>query len=160
MAPAKRSLMSDQELAAMVGPKGGMVKYDTMLTERKLKNSDRAWEMLDENILNALQVVIDGLTSPDRYFKFRCAELLIRKVLPDKKEKQESPERSNSIHFNITDKRSAVLTIVNMLDEMSMDDIKKQVEDGSTKVFEPNPGPEGTEEAGLEEQTETDNGTE
>ena len=52
--------------------------------EKRLSNYQKAIRMLDENVENALQVLIDGLYDKDMNYRLRCAELLLRKSISDK----------------------------------------------------------------------------
>jgi hypothetical protein len=54
--------------------------------EQRLTNYGKAIRMLDDNVEAALQVVIDGLKSESAAYRLKCAELLLKKSMPDKKE--------------------------------------------------------------------------
>ena len=51
----------------------------------KLANYKNGIRMLDDNIEDALQVLIDWLSDEDKFFRLKCAELLLKKTIPDKK---------------------------------------------------------------------------
>lgn len=50
----------------------------------RLSNYDKALKLLDDSIEKALQVLIDGLDDENKQYRIRCAELLLKKALPDK----------------------------------------------------------------------------
>jgi hypothetical protein len=54
--------------------------------EKRLTNYAKAIRLLDDNIESALQVVIDGLKDENKQYRLKCAEILLKKSLPDKKE--------------------------------------------------------------------------
>jgi hypothetical protein len=53
--------------------------------EKRLSNYERAVKLLDDNVEKALDVLIKGLTDPDKNYRMRCAEILLKKTIPDKK---------------------------------------------------------------------------
>jgi len=50
----------------------------------KLSNYDKALNMLDNSICTALDILIKGLKDKNKNYRYRCAELLLKKALPDK----------------------------------------------------------------------------
>ena len=121
------------------------------IKELKLKNQQKALEMLDDHIEEALQVLIDGLKSttpkydkdgnvidevPDKWFRYTCATTLIKKVLPDKKSFVGATPTEQKV-LNYIDKRTEVFNIVNLLDELGFEDLRQRTQDGSFRLLEP-----------------------
>ena len=50
---------------------------------KKLSNYDKSLGLLNDNIIPALKVLVDGLKDEDKRYRFDCAELLLKKALPD-----------------------------------------------------------------------------
>jgi len=53
--------------------------------EKRLSNYERACKLLDDNVEKALDVLIKGLSDSDKNYRMRCAEILLKKSIPDKK---------------------------------------------------------------------------
>ncbi len=51
----------------------------------KMSNYNEAMSLLNKAVLPALQVLIDGLDDSNKYYRYKCAELLLKKSIPDKK---------------------------------------------------------------------------
>ena len=64
----------------------------------KLTNYSRAVSMLDESICEALAVVRAGLKDRNKLYRFKCAELVVKKAIPDRVHFEE-PERFMRITF-------------------------------------------------------------
>lgn len=52
---------------------------------QKMTNYNKALKILDDHIEDALYVLIEGLSDKNKYYRFKCAELMLKKSLPDKK---------------------------------------------------------------------------
>lgn len=50
-----------------------------------ISNYERAMSLLDSSVIDAIQVLIEGLDDSNKYYRFKCAELLLKKTVPDKK---------------------------------------------------------------------------
>jgi hypothetical protein len=165
-------------------PTGGPLGGGRPPRSLQLKNYDKALNLLDNNIEEALNVLINGLRDDDKYFRFNCACVLIKKVLPDKKSKEISTPNNKPISLEITDKRKLVDNIVKIIDGMSLEDVKnatgkkifnmsqetdyyfeeereqKQELNGITGISEVVAGREGEAEGNVEERASTDKGRE
>jgi len=144
----------------MKGLMGGLPGGGRTPKALQLKNYSKALKLLDDNIEEALGVIIKGLHSTDKYFKFRCAELLIRKVLPDKKSKEITGEGGGPVRVETTDKRALVLGIVGMLDQMGFEELRQRVEDGTQRILEVDARAETEETERVEEKETVDTGRE
>ena len=51
----------------------------------RLSNYDKAIGLLNENVIEALNVLIKGLNDKDKLYRLRCSELLLKKSIPDQK---------------------------------------------------------------------------
>jgi hypothetical protein len=162
------------------GPMGGLPGGGRTPKALQLKNYEKALNLLDNNIEKALNVLIDGLDDDDKYYKFNCACVLIKKVLPDKKSKEISTPNNKPISLEIVDRRKIIHDIARALDETDFDELKKQSEkgtfkllkdtdyyfedeqepDGSTGVSETKPGGKSKAEGAVEERAATDKGRE
>ena len=104
------------------------------IKQLKLKNQEKALKLLDDHIEEAIQVLIDGLTAEDKWFRFNCACTLIKKVLPDRKSHAGDTE-TDRITAPV-DKRTLVFNIVNVLDEIGFEDLRQRTQDGSFRLSE------------------------
>lgn len=52
--------------------------------EKALTNYQTALRLMDDNIGQALAVLIGGLKDKDKNYRLKCAEILMKKALPDK----------------------------------------------------------------------------
>lgn len=125
------------------GPFGGTPGQGRPPKAKQLQNYDKALKLLDDNIEKALGVLIDGLEAtrdvyskdgktliregiPDYYYRFNCACVLIKKVLPDKKSKEVTgPGGTELPPTTVIDNRKVMFNFVDALDKMDIDDIKE-----------------------------------
>lgn len=121
----------------------------------QMKNYEKAIKMLDDNVEEILGVLIDGLHDPDKYYRFNCAAVLLKKIIPDKKIKQVVGEGGGPVKFEITDKRANILEIVGVLDSMGMDEMKRRFDDAGERIFDA----EYRTEEGEEEEVADGTGT-
>ncbi|MCP4648797.1 MAG: hypothetical protein GY853_01775 [PVC group bacterium] len=134
------------------GPFGGAPGQGRPPKSKQLKNYDKALKILDDNIEKALGVLVDGLEAtkdiynksgeiiaedvPDNYYRFNCACVLIKKVLPDKKAKEiTGPGGAPLLPTTVIDRRKVVMNIVRKLDELDLDEVKEMQEKGDFKLF-------------------------
>jgi len=69
--------------------------------EKRLSNYEKAIKMLDDSVEDALQVLIDGLDSDDKNYRLRCAEILLKKSIPDKNRQEVTGEDGEAIEHTI-----------------------------------------------------------
>jgi hypothetical protein len=107
------------------------------LRDKKLQNYEKALALLDDNTGKILKVLIDGLEAvndqgkPDKYYRFSCATVLLKKILPDRKSNEiHDPGGKNSYSFDVVDKRQIIINLVQQLDDMDFDELKRQSEEG------------------------------
>lgn len=93
----------------------------------QLKNYEKALKFLDDTVEEALQVIKDDLHHPDAYVRIRCAELILRKYIPDKKIKEISGKDGGPIELTNVNKHQLTMEILDSLDSMEIDEIKEQV---------------------------------
>lgn len=127
------------------GPMGGLPGGGRTPKALQLKNYEKALNLLDNNIEKALNVLINGLEStmindrgqeiPDKYYRFNCACVLIKKVLPDKKSKEISTPNNKPLSLEIVDRRKIIHDIARELDEMDFDELKRESEKGTFKLM-------------------------
>jgi hypothetical protein len=137
---------------AKKGPMGGVIGGGRTPKALQLQNYEKGLKLLDDNIEAALNVLIDGLTAtktiynkegnivekdvPDNYFRFNCACVLVKKVFPDKKSKEISGPGGQPLPpSTVIDRRKVTMNVINVLDELDIDDIKKAQEQGDFKLL-------------------------
>jgi hypothetical protein len=146
--------MPSKNNKAKGGPLGGVIGGGRPTKSRQLKNYDIALKLLDDNIEKALNVLISGLeatkdlytkdgqfiaTVPDNYYRFNCATVLVKKVLPDKKTKEITGPGGTALPpSTVIDRRKIVMNIVQNLDEMDLDDVKEMQQNGDFKLLRKN----------------------
>jgi hypothetical protein len=74
------------------------------------------------------------MRSADPWYRFNCASVILRKVVPDRKIKviEGNPERPIGIEF--TDRREAVLSALDLLDDMDIDELRERVSNGNNGI--------------------------
>lgn len=108
----------------------------------QFKRKNKAISLLDNAVEQAVNVLVDGLSDDDKYYRFNCACTLIKKVIPDKRRQEISGPGGQPIHIDVVDKRAAVNSVVSILDEISIDELKAKASDGSFRLLEPDTGTE------------------
>ncbi len=53
---------------------------------KMLSNYEKAIRLLDDNVESAIQVLVDGLKNKSLVHRIKCAEILLKKTLPDRKD--------------------------------------------------------------------------
>jgi len=81
----------------------------------KLSNYDRAIKMLDDSIEMTLQTLIDGLGAKDPVLRIKCAEILLKKTLPDKKRSEITGKDGGAIAITPADVRAAITEVEGMV---------------------------------------------
>ena len=71
--------------------------------EKAFTNYQKALRLLDDSIEEALSVVIKGLRDEDKAHRLKCAELLIKKALPDKQKIDLDQDSTIKVEFIIKD---------------------------------------------------------
>jgi hypothetical protein len=126
--------------AIVKGPGGGLPGGGRTPKALQMQNYKKVIKLLDDNAEEAINVLIDGLTDDDKYYRFNCACVLLKKIIPDKKPPKESGididiENFNVNINNIDNRRADILNMVDMLDSMGFDEMKKRLDNGSERVF-------------------------
>lgn len=136
------------------GPVGAKPPAPKVPKPKDFKNYEKALGRLDGAVMDAIQVFVDGLKSDDPYYRYNCAAVILRKVVPDRKVKEIVGNRDRPISFEFTDMREAMENAIDALDEMDIEMIQKG-SDASRTVFEPlSRGETGTEKE-MEEKEGT-----
>lgn len=133
------------------GPFGGAPGQGRLPKSKQLQNYDKVLKILDDNAERIIKTLIDGLdaekevydkngnhiaTVPDNYYRFNCATVLLKKILPDKKSKEiTGPGGKELPPTTVIDNRRVTMTIVDRLDEMDFDEIKQVQKEGTFKLL-------------------------
>ena len=128
--------------------------------EKQLLMQEQAIDLVHEHLEDAVQVLVDGLYDEDKWIRIRSAETLLRKALPDKKTKEITGEGGGPIQIEEHDKRTAVINIIGILDELGFDELRERVTSGRTGILEVGCRTEGETETGVQEQEEAETGGE
>jgi len=123
---------------------------------QQYKNTGKAISLLDDAVVQAIEVLVAGLSDDDKYYRFNCACTILKKVVPDKKRKEISGPNGNPIDIDIVDKRQAVNSVVSILDEISIDELKAKASDGSFRLLEPDTGTKTEKTCPVEGEESTD----
>ena len=59
--------------------------------------------MLDDSVEHALGVIIAGLKDKDKHYRLKCAEILLKKTMPDRQNLDFGDDGKIEIEFYITD---------------------------------------------------------
>jgi hypothetical protein len=134
---------------AISGPLGGLPGSGRTPKALMFKNYPQAIKMLDEGLLDAIQVLKDGLKAttnvyskdgtlveenvPDKWFRYNCAIQLLKKAIPDKKIKEITGPEGGPVEVNIN-KREAVLSILQIIEDKPLEELRREIEDGSFQL--------------------------
>ena len=86
------------------GPGGGLPGSGRTPKALQMQNYKKVIKLLDDSAEDAIKVLIDGLEDDDKYYRFNCACVLLKKIIADKK-----PPKSGSLDVDIEN-----LNIVNI----------------------------------------------
>ena len=113
----------------------------------KMKNQQKALESLDDHVLEALEELYNLMRDDDKYVRLRAVEIVLKKVIPEKKIKEITGANGEPIQVqqNI-DIRTMVLHAAAALDSLDLDELIEASRNGSIKNIGVNPGREGSEE--------------
>lgn len=133
------------------GPLGGAPGQGRPPKHKQLQNYDKVLKILDDNAEKIINTLVKGLdaekviydkngqyvdTVPDNYYRFNCATVLLKKILPDKKTKEiTGPGGKELPPTTVIDNRKVTMTIVDRLDEMSFDELKEAQDKGEFKLL-------------------------
>lgn len=107
----------------------------------QLKRYEEVLKRLDDNIDHVLDTLFNLVDDPDPNIRMRVCEMILRKYLPDKKVKEVVGPDGGPVQISqTTDTRVLVLNVVETLDELDIDQIKKRSEDGSFRFIEVDSG--------------------
>lgn len=150
------------------GPGGGLPGSGRTPKALMFKNYPQAIAKLDEGILPAIQVLIDGLKAttnvyskdgtlveanvPDKWYRMNCAVQLLKKAIPDKKIKEITGAEGGPIEVNVN-KRETVFNILQVLESKSLEELRQEIEDGNFQLSEPDGRAAITTEATVEGET-------
>lgn len=118
----------------------------------QLKNYSKILRLLDDSAEDALKVLTDGLSDENPWVRIRCAETILKKYIPDKKIKELTGPGGGPVQIANIDQREAVINIINILDELDLDDVKKKAKDGSIRLLETDEGREREAEGPVEKE--------
>lgn len=118
------------------------------------KNLEKSTKMIDDALPDAIQVLVDGLSDKDKYYRFNCACTIIKKAIPDKKRKEITGVGGKPIEIKTVDRRESIISIIGILDELDIDELKEQADNGSFRLSEFEPGSITEAEIEMEREAE------
>lgn len=167
--------MAKRATLAVPGPLGGLPGSGRTPKALQFKNYPKAIALLDDAIEPALKVLIEGLSAttflttkdgkivldeegkqveiPDKWYRLNCAVQLLKKAIPDKKIKEITGPEGGPIEVNIS-KREAVIGILRIIEDKSLEELRREIEDGSFKLSEPDKRAEIETQTTMEGETE------
>jgi len=113
----------------------------------KLKNQQKALASLDDHVMEALDGLYDLMRDEDKYIRLRAIEIVLKKVIPEKKIKEITGANGEPIQVqqNI-DVRQIVLHAAAELDNIDIDELIEASRNGSIKNIGIDSGRESEEE--------------
>lgn len=142
--------------AIIKGPGGGLPGAGRTPKAMQLKNYSVVLNLLDDSVEEAFDVIKEGLKDENVWVRIRCAEMILKKYLPDKKIKEIGGIGGGPIEVTNIDRRAAVITMVNILDEIGIEELKEKASDGDFRLFEDDAGAEGEKEEEMGKEKGTD----
>jgi len=113
----------------------------------ELKNQQKALESLDDHVMEALDGLYKLMQDEDKYVRLRAIEIVLKKVIPEKKIKQIVGADGGPVKVEQKlDIRSMIMTAAAELDTIDLEELTEASRNGSIKVFGTGSGSEGTEE--------------
>ena len=104
---------------------------------QQLKNYKKALASLDDHIMEALDNLYELMYDDDKYVRLRAIEIVIKKVIPDKKIKEIVGADGGPVQINQNiDVRALVLDAVEALDSIDLKELQERSISGSTKILE------------------------
>jgi len=113
----------------------------------KMRNQQKALASLDEHVLEALDGLYELMRDDDKYVRLRAIEIVLKKVIPEKKIKEITGANGEPIQVNQNiDVRQIVLHAAAELDNIDIDELIEASRNGSIKNIGIDTGREGSEE--------------
>lgn len=113
----------------------------------KLQNQQKALASLDDHVMEALDGLYELMRDDDKYVRLRAIEIVLKKVIPEKKIKEITGANGEPIQVqNNIDIRQIVLHAAAELDNIDIDELIEASRSGNIKTIGINSGTEGTEE--------------
>lgn len=115
---------------------------------QKMKNQAKALESLDDHVMEALDGLYELMNDPDKYIRLRAIEIVLKKVIPEKKIKElVGPDGGPvQIQQNV-DIRALVLDAAAALDGIDLESLREASRNGTIRNITFDPGTEGSEES-------------
>lgn len=110
------------------------------INQKKLENYNKVVKLLDDHAVKALETIIELMDHEDPYVQLRSAELILKKVLPDRKVQKVVGDKDNPVRVEVTDRREAVRKVINLLDDIEIDvvtgEIVRDIESEAESIYE------------------------
>ena len=141
--------MKNPSLTGPIGNKPPVPKPKTP-KPADFRNYEKALKLLDDSVEDAIDVFRKGLKDTDKWYRFNCASVILRKVVPDRKIKEVVGDKNRPISIEFTDRREAIIATIDMLDDMDLDDLLKKAGNGSNRILEAEYRAEGEKTGEME----------
>lgn len=110
----------------------------------QLQKYEHVLKRLDGCIDDVMDELIGMIHDPDPNIRLRVCEMILKRYIPEKKVKEIVGADGGPVQVQQNvDMRTAVLTVVGVLDEMGLDEIREKSADESFRILDINPGTEG-----------------
>jgi hypothetical protein len=114
---------------------------------QELKNTQKALESLDDHVIEALDGLYSLMRDDDKYVRLRAIEIVLKKVIPEKKIKQVVGPGGGPVQTQIkVDMRSIILNAAATLDSIDLEELTEASKNGSIQTISTNAGGTGAEE--------------
>ena len=106
----------------------------------QLKKYEYVLKRLDDNTEHILDVLFKLLDSTDENMQLRVAEMLLKKIIPDRKIKEIVGADGGPVQVQQNvDIRQMVINVKDVLDDLDIGEVKEKTEDGNFKIINVNP---------------------
>ena len=125
-----RKLTSTGELDRRGGKREGAGRPPTF---KKLSNYTAALEKIDGSLLDALDVLIEGMSDADKWYRKACAETLLKKSIADKKRNEVVGDKEQPILIGKKELTEAALEVDKILTKKIHDKKRQKIIDVKVK---------------------------
>jgi hypothetical protein len=147
MARPKKNLEEAKQVLKVDNSLVALAEENRVAKLQKLRFQQKAMESLDEHVMEALDGLYELMRDDDKYVRLRAIEIVLKKVIPEKKVKEIVGADGGPVQINQNvDIRALVLDAAVALDSIDVEELLEASRNGSIKTININPGTEGSEE--------------
>jgi len=138
---AEKVIIVPDEIPAELQPAEPRFYASEASKAQKMKNYNLALKSLDDHVMEALDGLYELMRDDDKYVRLRAIEIVLKKVIPEKKIKEVVGADGGPIQVNNNiDIRALIFDAAAALDGIDLDDLRERSKNGSLKIIDTHSG--------------------